>query len=121
MNPTPTFAALWGYLFDKYHMDLALEGHVHYYMRSHPIFRDKPMDSPNEGTIHIISLPIASRKREFPPVDYAAVQFSGVPVYQLFEIEGRRLKYKVYDIDGNVLDEFSIDKDTSPASDGGKS
>jgi len=109
-EPYPEIRSLWGYLFDKYHVDLSLQGHIHYYMRSHPIFRDRPTDKPEDGTIHVISIPIDNRVRQLPPTDYAAVQFTGIPVYQHFEIDGNHLAYKVYDLDGNVLDEFEIEK-----------
>ncbi|MCA9427773.1 MAG: metallophosphoesterase family protein, partial [Candidatus Omnitrophica bacterium] len=109
-DPYPEIRNLWGYIFDKHHVDISLEGHTHYYMRSHPMFRDRPRDKPEQGTIHVISIPIENRPREIPPNNYAAVQFSGIPVYQYFEIDGKNLSYKVYDIDGNVLDEFDIVK-----------
>ena len=110
-DPYPGIRDLWGYLFDKYHLDIALEGHVHYYMRSHPIYRGAPVDSPSRGTIHIVSIPIGNRPRDLPSADYVATQFAGIPVYQLFEINGNELNYTVYDLDGNTLDHFSIRKE----------
>jgi len=106
----PDIANLWGYLFDKYHLDLVLEGHVHYYMRSHPIRRGKPVENPADGTIHLVSIAIPNRAHDFPPAPYAAVQFGGTPLYQTFDIDGRRLTMRARDPEGKVRDEFTIQK-----------
>lgn len=100
----------WGGLFDKYHVDFALEGHVHYYMRSHPIYDDKPVESPAKGTIHLISLGAPGREHDFPPADYAVKQAGGGLRYQTFAIDGKRLEFKSYQADGTVFDELVIEK-----------
>jgi len=100
----------WGKLYDKYHVDFALEGHVHYYMRSHPIYDDKVVSSPAEGTIHLISIAIPARVHDFPPADYAIKQYSGDPMYQTFEIDGNRLEFRSHLADGTLFDELVIEK-----------
>ncbi len=100
----------WGKLFDQYHVDFALEGHVHYYMRSHPIFEDKVVASPSEGTIHLISIGIPMGDQSFPPADYAIKQFRGGAMYQTFRIDGNRLEFKSHLSDGSVFDELVIEK-----------
>ncbi len=100
----------WGNLFDKYHVDFALEGHVHYYMRSHPIYGDKIAASPAEGTIHLISIAIPMRDQEFPPADYAIKQYRGGAMYQTFRIDGNRLEFKSHLSDGSLFDELVIEK-----------
>jgi hypothetical protein len=109
-EPYPRIDALWGYLFDKYHLDIALQGHMHYYMRSHPMRRNRPVDSPADGTIHIMSIAIPNEERDLPPAAYAAVQFSGPPLYQTFKIDGNRLEYTSREADGKIRDEFVIQK-----------
>lgn len=106
----PDIAALWGYLFDKYHMDLVLEGHVHYYMRSHPLRRGKPVSDPNEGTIHLISIGIENEDRVIPPTSYAKVAFTGTPLYQVFHIDGKRLTMQTLDPQGNERDSLVLEK-----------
>ncbi len=100
----------WGKLFDKYHVDFALEGHVHYYMRSHPIYDDKVVASPAEGTIHLISIAIPVREQEFPPADYAIKQYCGGAMYQTFQIDGNRLTFESHLSDGTLFDELVIEK-----------
>ncbi len=106
----PDIENLWGYLFDKYHVDIALQGHFHYYMRSHPIRRGKPVSDPADGTIHLMSIAIDNPERNLPDAPYAAVQFGGTPLYQTFEVDGRRLTVRAHDPEGNVRDEFTLTK-----------
>ena len=110
----PGIRFLWGGLFDKYHVDFALEGHVHYYMRSHPIYNDKVAESPDEGTIHLISIGIPSgnpnQERAFPPAWYAAKQYRGDAMYQTFAINGDRLEFTSYTSDGAVFDSLVNEK-----------
>lgn len=106
----PDIENLWGYLFDKYHVDIALQGHFHYYMRSHPIRRGQPVIDPAEGTIHLMSIAIENRERNLPDAPYAAVQFGGIPLYQTFEVDGRRLTVRAHDPAGKVRDEFTLTK-----------
>ena len=72
--------------------------------------RDRPVESPSDGTIHIISIPIANRNLDLPPADYAATQITGIPLYQVFEIDGKKLSYKVLDLEGYVHDELVVEK-----------
>lgn len=106
----PDIRKLWGAVFDKYHLDIAMSGHVHYYVRSNPMFQGKPMNSPAEGTIYITSVAIPARNKETPDQDYAAVHFGGGMFYQTLEIDGNRLVYRVYNIEGKIRDELVITK-----------
>jgi hypothetical protein len=53
---------------------------------------------------------VPDRKHGLPPADYAGVEFTGVMLYQTFEISGNQLIYRAYDLDGNVRDELLIEK-----------
>lgn len=109
-EPYPEIRALWGYLFEKYQVDFTLAGHIHYYMRSHPMRADRPRATPAEGTIHLLSIAIENSKRDLPPADYAAVQITGVPLYHTFEIDGPKLVFRALDADGNEHDRVEIEK-----------
>ena len=41
-------------LFEKYHVDLALWGHVHQYERTAPISRNATEAPPGHGTVHVV-------------------------------------------------------------------
>lgn len=102
---------LWGALFDKYHVDLALQGHDHAYLRTWPMKGGKKVDSPAEGTIYIVSNSGAKfyDQGEF---DYTEVGLTNLSMYQVLDlrIDGNKLTYKAYDIEGNLRDEFVIEK-----------
>jgi hypothetical protein len=106
----PDIRKLWGAVFDKYHLDLAFSGHVHYYNRSKPMFAGNPVVSPAEGTVYVTSVAIPAGDEEIPEEKWAAVHFGGGGLYQKIDIDGRRLTYQVYDLAGNVRDELVIEK-----------
>lgn len=102
---------LWTPLFDKYHVDLALQGHDHAYLRTYPMYDQKRVDSPSEGTIYIVSVS-GTKMYEQDPRDYTEFGMTNVSTYQILDIQisGDRLVYKAYDIDGYKRDEIIIEK-----------
>ena len=100
----------WGALFDKYHVDMVLSGHVHHYMRSKPIFDQKVVSNPADGTVYIISIGIPNHKFTMPEKDFIAKGFGGEMLYQTLEIDEGKLVYKTYNFEGEIRDELSIVK-----------
>lgn len=102
----------WCDLFDRYHVDMALQGHDHAYMRTPPIRDGKPVDSPSEGTIYVISVS-GSKFYEQDHHEFAAVEFADTSTYQIIDIEtegGDTLTYRAYDNAGTLRDEVRIEK-----------
>ncbi|MFN8344801.1 MAG: metallophosphoesterase family protein [Spirosomataceae bacterium] len=100
----------WGVLFDRYHVDMVMSGHIHYYMRSKPIYAEKIVDSPAQGTIYTISISIPSHHQHWPEEAYAAARFQSGPVYQHIRIDNNTLTYRCLDTEGKVKDELTIVK-----------
>ncbi|RAJ99748.1 3',5'-cyclic AMP phosphodiesterase CpdA [Larkinella arboricola] len=100
----------WGSLFDQYHVDMVMSGHVHYYLRTRPMFAGKPVASPSKGTIYTISIGIPSHHEEWPDEPYAQVRYNDGPFYQHLKMDGKTLIYTVYDKDGKVQDSLTIKK-----------
>ncbi len=100
----------WCSLFDKYHVDMVMSGHTHYYMRSKPLFNEQVVDDPSKGTIYTISVGIPGNHGNIPPQYYAEIQDGKGWLYQHIEIENDKLIYKSIDSEGKVQDEFVIDK-----------
>lgn len=100
----------WCRLFDQYHVDMVMSGHVHYYLRTKPMFAEKPVASPAKGTIYTISIGIPSEHEMWPDEAYAQVRYKNGPFYQHMKIDGKTLIYKVYDKEGVVNDELKIEK-----------
>jgi acid phosphatase type 7 len=101
----------WTPLFDKYHVDLALQGHDHAYLRTYPLRGSQRVASPKDGTVYVISVS-GTKSYSQPPHDYTEVGFTKVATYQVLDIQisGNRLVYRAYDIDGKLHDEFVIEK-----------
>ena len=106
----PDIRDKWGIWFDKYHVDMVMSGHTHYYMRSKPLNNEQIVEDFSQGTVYVISVGIPGNHENMPPEDYAEVRDGKGWLYQHMEINGNKLIYKSLDIEGNVRDEFVIEK-----------
>jgi len=106
----PVIRKQWGDVFDNHHVDFVMSGHVHYYMRSKPMFNQKPVKSPANGTIYLISIAVPNRDQEMPKREWVQKRFGGEMLYQTFDINGDELVYRALNIDGQVRDELKIKK-----------
>jgi acid phosphatase type 7 len=100
----------WSSLFDKYHVDMVFQGHVHRYFRTAPIKGGEIMDSPAEGTIYLVSIAIPSRSGRLARAPYIEKALSGIPLYHNVEIDGTRMTLEARDADGKIHDSVTIDK-----------
>lgn len=101
----------WAPLFDKYHVDMALQGHDHAYLRTYPMKNERRAASPKEGTVYIVSVS-GTKMYEQEQRDYTEFGLTNVATYQILDIQisGDRLVYRAYDIDGKLRDELIITK-----------
>lgn len=106
----PEIRAKWCSLFDQYHVDMVMSGHVHYYMRSKPINNQQVVNEPSDGTIYVISVGIPSRGGDMPPESYAVARDSKGWLYQYIDINDEVMSYKAIDFEGNTIDAFTIEK-----------
>jgi acid phosphatase type 7 len=106
---------LWTPIFDKYKVDLALQGHDHAYLRTYPMFGQKKMTNAAEGTIYIVSSS-GVKFYEQGKFDYTAVGFTNIATIQTLDIQvsGDRLHYRSYDLERKLRDEFVIEKKAKP-------
>lgn len=109
-EPYPDIQKAWVPLFDKYHVDMVMGGHVHYYMRSRPMFGGKVVDSFNKGTVYAISISIPYKHDTITSEPYAVTQYPVGYYYQHMEIDGKVMKYTSFDYKGEIKDEFVISK-----------
>lgn len=101
----------WTPLFDRYHVDLVLQGHDHAYLRTHPLKDGQKVASPAEGTVYVVSV-AGTKMYQQAARDYTAVGLTNVATYQVLDlhISGNRLVYRAYDLDGTLHDQFIIEK-----------
>lgn len=109
-EPYPDLQEQWVPLFDRYHVDMVIGGHVHYYMRSNPMNAGKVVGSYSQGTVYVISISIPWKHDSITAEPYAVVQYPEGYFYQRIEINETSLKYTAYDQHGKVRDQFSIEK-----------
>lgn len=100
----------WVPLFDKYHVDMVMGGHIHYYMRSKPMNAGKVVDDYSKGTVYAISISIPSKHEHLGPEPYAVKQYAEGYFYQRVELGPSELRYKAVDSEGVVRDQFTIRK-----------
>jgi hypothetical protein len=111
----PDIRAEWCTVFDKYHVDFVLAGHVHNYQRTHPIRNGEPMERPEQGTVYLITCSVPWRPQREKPEYAAFVGEWSKPTFVAFTIDGDRLEARAFDEEGNMHDEFTIVKQAEPA------
>lgn len=100
----------WCGIFDTYHVDMVMGGHIHYYMRSKPINNGKVVDSFEEGTIYAVSIGTKGNHDDIGEEPYAEKRYNKGQFYQHMEIDDKVLSYTAYDKEGSVKDQFTITK-----------
>lgn len=107
----PEVREKWGALFDKYHVDMALQGHDHAYLRTYPMKAGERAASPAEGTIYVVSVS-GTKYYELGDFEYTEHGMANTSTYQVLDIQvsGDRLVYRAYDVDGELRDTFVIEK-----------
>jgi 3',5'-cyclic AMP phosphodiesterase CpdA len=98
-------------LYDKYRVDLVLQGHDHCYARTHKLAGGKVVGPSQPGTIYAISVSgpkmyeIADR---FAPL--RAKTLAHTQAFQVIEMNGDTLTYDSYAIEGEPIDHFKLVK-----------
>ncbi len=105
----PELKAAWAPLFEKHGVDLVLQGDDHAYLRTFPMKGDRVVESPADGPvyIHAVSGTKMYRQSDAP---YIAKRFTDIATYQVIDIDGGHLQYTSYDVQGRVMDAFTIEK-----------
>ncbi|HVY69620.1 MAG TPA: metallophosphoesterase family protein, partial [Verrucomicrobiae bacterium] len=102
---------LWTPIFDKYHVDMALQGHDHAYLRTYPMNGQKRVNGPRDGTVYIVSVSGTKHYKQ-DKRNYTEVGMTNVSTFQVLDIriDGDRLTYRAYDTEGKLRDELVIEK-----------
>jgi acid phosphatase type 7 len=96
-------------LYEKYGVDLVMNGHIHLYERTHPIRQGK-VDS-DRGIVHITSGGGGGRLEDFQPTS-AFFKNQGIVDYHYcyFTVYRQQLDCHVYTHEGQMIDRFTIDQ-----------
>jgi 3',5'-cyclic AMP phosphodiesterase CpdA len=98
-------------LYDKYGVDLVLQGHDHLYARSHKVAAGKIVDPAARGPIYVISVSgpkMYDADKENAPL--MAKVITGKEFFQAIDVSRERLRFTAYTIDGAVADRFELTK-----------
>lgn len=106
----------WVPLFDNYHVDLVLSGHDHTYERTYPInytmSENTPMQSPENGTIYVVSGGWGAPLYSGSPHWWTAYGPEGKYHFVVVDIfENGTLHLQTVGTDGETFDEFFIHKE----------
>lgn len=95
-------------LFDKYNVDIVLQGHDHAYARGRKKIQGARANTAS-GTVYVLSVsgPKMSSKFEGSWFD---VGTDYTQMYQLITVEGTILRYKAYKASGELFDAFDLVK-----------
>lgn len=101
----------WTKLFDKYGVDLVLQGHNHSYSRSYPLVEGEAVAGDEQGTVYVTLNAAGSKLNDKKKEKaYQAVAFqNGKPMYAIVDVTSRELTYSAYDVDGQLLDQFTLE------------
>ena len=98
-------------LYEKYRVDLVLQGHDHVYARTHKIARDRIVDPAAPGVIYAISVSGPKMyKTQKVNSQYKAKMIEDKQFYQIVDVSPERLALTAYSIDGAVADGFELRK-----------
>ncbi len=100
----------WIPIFDKYHVDMVMGGHIHYYMRSKPMNNGNVVNAFEDGTVYVVSIGTNGNHDDIGEEPYAVKRYKDGQFYQHMKIENNVLKYTSYNKEGDIADEFSIVK-----------
>jgi len=98
----------WQPIFDRYAVDLVLQGHDHIYGRSNPM---RAADAPEGegGTVYVISVS-GPKQYELEDRDWMARSGEQVQLYQVIHVDGDTLHFEARTADGAVFDSFELRK-----------
>jgi predicted phosphodiesterase len=98
-------------LYDKYGVDVVLQGHDHLYARSRKLAGGKIVAADAPGTIYMISVS-GPKMYEVDP-RFEPLMAKVIPhtqMFQVIDVDGDRMTLKAYSSEGDLLDGFQLEK-----------
>ncbi len=104
----PELRALWQPIYDKYGVDLVIQGHDHSYARTN-LATGANLQSPNNGTVYVVSVS-GPKMYEIDRRDWMARAAEDTQLFQIVRIDGDRLEYESRTARGLLYDAFELVK-----------
>lgn len=100
----------WTSTFDEFHVDLAMNGHDHVYVRSHPMRGGKPVGE-GEGTTYVVGGSTGPKFYAVTPREWQyKVDGEQTQIYGAVEIRGGELMFTVKTLGDRLVDQFTLRK-----------
>jgi 3',5'-cyclic AMP phosphodiesterase CpdA len=98
-------------LYEKYNVDMVLQGHDHCYARTHKMAGDRIVDPSEPGVVYVISVSGPKMyKTQKMNSQYMATIIENEQFYQVVDVSHDRLALTAYSIEGAVADRFELRK-----------
>ncbi len=99
------------HLFDKYKVDLVLQGHDHVYARTHKLKNDKIVSDNESGTVYITSNS-GSDDYNIQSINshFAFKHSTKAQLFQIISIDNNKLQMNTYTATGDLYDNFELTK-----------
>jgi hypothetical protein len=100
----------WLPVLERNGVDMVFVGHQHMYMRTYPIYEGRIQENPTDGITYLMGN--AGNKFYVNPEqhDYIAKVLTNTTCYTVLNIDGDVLTMTTRDAEGNVVDEYKINK-----------
>ncbi len=98
-------------LYDKYHVDLVLQGHDHVYARSHKLAGGKVVGDAAPGTVYVVSVS-GPKMYPFNPVyaDLMKKTIADTQLFQIVAVTGDHIRLNTYATGNEWVDGFELKK-----------
>lgn len=109
----------WLPLFDKYRVDLVLNGHDHSYLRTGKVEGGRRADMSGQGTVYVVAT-ACSKFHNMEQVGLADKQLAETITYQKITIGRNKadkpvLSYQAFDAENHLVDSFTIESGRTAA------
>lgn len=95
-------------LFDKYHIDLVLQGHDHTYSRGQNLPRGLSGREAS-GPVYLVSV-AGPKMYKVDGAKWMNVSLENTQLFQVIHVDGKNLKFEAYKTSGELFDAFSLKK-----------
>ncbi|MBC8135315.1 MAG: metallophosphoesterase family protein [Fibrella sp.] len=99
----------WMPIFDKYKVDLVLQGHDHTYARSHNIRAGVNVKNDASGTVYVVSVS-GPKMYNLEREDWMARTAEDTQLYQVIGVDGDKMRYEARTVTGELYDAFELQK-----------
>jgi 3',5'-cyclic AMP phosphodiesterase CpdA len=104
----PEIRAAWKPLFDKYGVDLVLQGHDHTYGRGENAGEGAPRRD-DAGTVYVVSVS-GPKMYDITKGDFARRVAEDTQLYQVIDIDDAHLRFRAFTATGELYDAFTLEK-----------